>query len=97
MEIEPIVLLLIVGAIGGIVRSILGYNTQSDPNEPFDYMKLLKSVLRAAIVGSFVVYSTIQLTGETVNTSVYVLAFFTAIGSDILVKEGYTTLTQPSN
>lgn len=95
MEIEPIVLLLIIGAFGGIVRSILGYNTQSDEGESFNYMKAFQSVLRAAIVGAFVVYSTIQLTGEPITTAVYVLAFFTAIGSDILTKEGLTTLMNP--
>ncbi len=95
MEIEPIILLLIIGAFGGIVRSILGYNTQSDESESFNYMKAFQSVLRASIVGAFVVYSTIQLTGEPVTTVVYVLAFFTAIGSDILTKEGLTTLINP--
>ncbi len=95
MEIEPIILLLIIGAFGGIVRSILGYNTQSDEGESFNYMKAFQSVLRASIVGAFVVYSTIQITGESVTTVVYVLAFFTAIGSDILTKEGLTTLINP--
>jgi len=94
MEIEPIVILLLVGALGGIVRSVLGYNTQSDEGESFNYMKMFQSILRAALVGSFLVYSTIELTGETVTTATYVLAFFTAIGADILTKEGIATLTQ---
>lgn len=95
MEIEPIVLILIIGAFGGIVRSILGYNTQAYDGESFDYMKMFQSILRAALVGSFLVYTTIELTGETVTTATYVLAFFTAIGADIITKEGITTLTKP--
>jgi fluoride ion exporter CrcB/FEX len=95
MELEPIIILLLIGAFGGIIRCILGYTTQADPGESFNYIKAIQTVLRAALVGSFIVWSTIQLTGEPVTTAVYVLAFFTAIGADVLSKEGYSASTKP--
>ena len=87
---EPILILLIVGALGGLLRSFLGYNTQADDNESFDYMKMFKSMLRASLVGAAVVM--VLMKPDTVtDTAFYVGAFFMAIGSDILSKEGYTT------
>ena len=87
---EPILVLLIVGALGGLVRSFLGYNAQAEENESFNYMKMLKSMLRASLVGAALVM--VLMKPDTVaDTAFYVGAFFMAIGADILSKEGYTT------
>jgi len=87
---EPILILLIVGALGGLLRSFLGYNTQADDKESFDYMKMLKSMVRASLVGAAVVM--VLMKPDTVtDTSFYAGAFFMAIGADILSKEGYAT------
>jgi len=87
---EPILILLIIGALGGLVRSFLGYNTQADTDESFDYMKMFKSMLRASLVGAAVVMVLIK-PDTVVDTAFCVSAFMMAIGADILSKEGYAT------
>lgn len=88
---EAIVILVLVGALGGLVRAILGYNVQSETGEKFDWFKLIKSTLRAAIAGSFLVYSTVDITPD-IGTKVYIGAFFTSMGADVFLKEIYGTL-----
>ena len=85
---EPIVTILGIGAVGGAIRSILGYEMQADEAENFNYMKFGKSVVRAAIGGAAIVMGATALTGDAITTQTYIMAFFTAIGSDVLVKEG---------
>jgi len=89
---EPILILLAIGAVGGIVRAILGYETQSDEGEQFNYMKAGKSVVRAALIGTVAVIGIVQATGTEINTATYISAFFLAIGTDVLTKEGFGTL-----
>jgi len=89
---ETLVMLLLVGAVGGAVRSVLGYKTQADEGEKFDIVKFLKSVVRASIAGAFLIYSTFDLNNITEKT--YVAAFFTSVGADVLIKEVYGSLTK---
>jgi len=89
---EPIIMLLLIGAFGGLVRSILGYETQSDAGEAFDIRKTMKSMTRAALAGTMAVMGIATLTGSEITTTTYLTAFFIAIGTDILTKEGYTTI-----
>jgi hypothetical protein len=90
VQIETILILLVVGAVGGAVRSILGYETQAEEGEKFDWLKFAKSVVRASIAGSALVYYTIGL--ENIESKTYVTAFFLSVGGDVLVKEIYGTL-----
>jgi hypothetical protein len=90
VQIETILILLVVGGVGGAVRSVLGYKTQADEGEQFDWLKFAKSVVRAAIAGSALVYYTIGL--ENIESKTYVTAFFLSVGGDVLVKEIYGTL-----
>ena len=85
--IEPILIVLGIGALGGVVRSVLGYKTQSDENESFNLAKFGRSILRASIVGASVVMGATALIGGEITTQTYVLAFFTAVGADVLTKE----------
>ncbi len=87
---EQIIILLLIGAFGGLVRSILGYETQSDIGEPFNIRKTLKSVVRASLAGTMAVMGIATATGLTITTATYLTAFFLAIGTDVLIKEGYT-------
>ena len=89
---EPIIIVLIIGAIGGAVRSILGYETQSEDVENFNYMKFGKSVVRASIVGASLVMAATALTSGEITNQTYILAFFTAVGADVLAKEGAGTV-----
>ena len=88
---EPIFILLGIGALGGVLRSFLGYETQSDAVETFNYRKAAKSVVRAALVGATVAMGSTVLTGSEVTSAIYIMAFFSSIGSDVLIKEGYGT------
>jgi hypothetical protein len=86
--VEPILILVGVGAVGGIVRSIIGYLTLAEAGETYSWKKLVSSILRAAIAGGAVVYMTTDV--STVPTiSIYIGAFFSSIGADVLLKELY--------
>jgi len=91
--IEPLVILLAIGAAGGAVRSILGYKTQADTGESFDVVKFIKSIVRASIAGAALVYTTTDITAG-VTTATYVSAFFTAIGADVFLKEIYGAVSK---
>ncbi|MCL6577985.1 MAG: hypothetical protein K6T73_01180 [Candidatus Bathyarchaeota archaeon] len=87
---EPILILVLVGALGGAIRSILGFSTQSDVGESFNWLKLIKSVVRAAVAGSFLVYSTVDVS-SSVGIKMYIGAFFTSMGADVFLKEMYSS------
>jgi hypothetical protein len=86
---QAIIILLVVGAIGGAVRSILGYKVQAEEGEEFSWVKFAKSVARAAIAGSAIVYYTIGV--ENIEAKTYVAAFFLSVGADVLIKEVYSS------
>ncbi len=90
--VEPILIVLAVGAAGGIVRSILGYKQQSDEGEAFNYIKLTKSMIRAALVGAGLVVGIAAATGTEITMATYISAFFLAVGADVLAKEGSATI-----
>lgn len=90
---EAIMILVLIGALGGLIRAILGYNVQSDAGEKFNWFKLVRSMIRAAVAGSLLVYNTIDITPEGIGTKIYIGAFFTSMGADVFLKEIYGTLT----
>lgn len=93
---EPILVLLIVGALGGLIRCFLGYETQADDGETFNYMKMLKSLVRASILGASVVM--VLMKPDTImDTQFYIGAFMIAIGADVISKEGYGTVLSKVN
>lgn len=85
---EPFVLLLVIGAVGGLIRSFLGYRWQADAGEKFNYVKMGQSVVRAAISGTVIVMGTSALFNSPITDATYVQALVLAIGSDVLIKEG---------
>lgn len=89
---EPIIILVLVGALGGITRAFLGFQVQSEEGEKFNWMKLTTSVLRAAIAGSLLVYNTVDV-AAAVGAKMYIGAFFTSVGADVFLKELYGTVT----
>lgn len=96
MDIDPIIILLLVGAIGGVVRAILGYQTQSDEGETFSYWKASKSVLRGAIGGTALVLGMNTLLNSPITTVTYATAFLASVGADVILKELYGTVTSHS-
>lgn len=76
---DPILIVVIIGVVGGAVKSVLGYV----PNEgAFNWLRFLKTVLLSGIVGGAVVYFTkIQGVENVVfTTASYVEAFFISVG-----------------
>lgn len=90
---EPILILVGVGALGGIVRSFIGFQTQSDENEKFSFVKLIKSIVRASVAGAFLVYNTTEITPD-IGMKVYIGAFFTSMGADVFLKEVYSSVVK---
>jgi len=91
--VEPIVLLVLVGAFGGIVRSLLGYQMQAPEGEKFNVLKMIKSMIRAAVAGAFLVYNTVEITPD-IGAKLYLGAFFTSMGADVFLKEVYGTIAK---
>jgi fluoride ion exporter CrcB/FEX len=89
---NEILILLVIGALGGLLRSFLGYRNHAPMHEGFDYVKMARSMIRAAIAGCFIVYSTVSITNGTLGTAEYILAFFLSIGADTITKESYTAV-----
>ena len=87
---QPIIIVVLIGALGGLVRAFLGYKVQSDTNEKFDWIKMLKSMIRAAIAGAIIVYNTVDVSNPSVN--LYIGAFFTSVGGEVIMKELYGTV-----
>ncbi len=87
---SPLLIIVLVGLLGGAIRGFLGYKNQAGTYEDFDWMKLAKSILRAGIAGSVLVYTTMDVT--TGSFTLYITAFFMAIGADVAMKEGYKTV-----
>lgn len=85
---EPIITLLVIGALGGVARSFLGYKYQADEGEKFDVVKMMQSVAKAALAGTILVMGTSTLLNSPVTAATYVQAFFLAVGSDVMLKEG---------
>jgi len=90
--VEPIIILLGVGAVGGMVRSVLGYSQQANPGEAFDWAKFGRSTLRAAILGASVVMGISIGTGTAITTATFITAFFLSVGVDVMTKETYGTV-----
>ena len=87
---QPIIIVVIIGAIGGLVRAFLGYKVQSDANEKFDWIKMVKSMIRAAIAGALIVYNTVDISNPSIQ--LYIGAFFTSVGGEVIMKELYGTV-----
>jgi fluoride ion exporter CrcB/FEX len=85
------ILLGVAGAIGGAIRSFLGYQTQSDFDEGFDYMKMAQSIARAAVVGFAAGY---MLPPETDFVMALLIATGVGVGGDVVIKEGTSTIKE---
>ena len=88
---DQILILLLIGAFGGLIRSILGFKNQSDDGESFNIIKTLKSVIRASLAGSMTIMTISNLTNTEITTATYMSAFLIAIGTDVITKEGYSS------
>lgn len=77
---EALIYILLVGMLGGAVRSILHYAKQDDA---FDVGKFIKSLITAS-VGGLVLAHTLNL--DPVGT------FFAALSSDVVLHDAYKTL-----
>jgi len=86
---NPILILIFVGCMGGVVRSVLGYTIKE--GSKFNMLKFTKSVIRAALAGGAVAFA-VSSNPENINTTTYILAFFTAIGADVSLKESYKAI-----
>ncbi len=90
---NTLLIVVLIGLLGGAVRGFLGYKNQADKYEPFDWLKFVKSMLRSAIAGSVLVYTTIGITTNN-PTILYISAFFLSVGADVVMKEGYKAVVK---
>jgi len=74
---EPLVMAILAGALGGLFRSILGFLGEREPEESFDLKKCVKSILRAVIGGAILGYW-LQLDFKSV--------FFASFMADVATK-----------
>lgn len=84
-----LITLIVLSIVGGIASAILGW---MDSGEPFDSRKFGASLIRA-ILGSAV--AALALQGiVTVDVFVYLTAFLTGAGFDVLGKRAQAALTK---
>jgi len=75
--IEPLAIIILAGALGGLVRCILGFLGEREPGEPFSFKKFAKTLARAVIGGAILAYwLEIDFKG----------AFFAAFRADVATK-----------
>ena len=82
---EPILIVLLIGAFGGLVRSFIGYRRTPD-DISFDYLKFGQTIAIQIILGAFVVFGATAVSGGEINLSHYIMAFFIAIDAQSLMK-----------
>ena len=82
---DPIYLVVLIGIVGGLVKSLLGYIPSSDG---FSWVRFMKTLGLAAVAGGAVVFFT-KINGVenvVLTTSEYVEAFFISIGASGLAN-----------
>lgn len=80
--IDQLVINAIAGGIGGLTRAIVGYLERPE-NETFRPKAFLRSLIISTLAGVTVGYT---LTTHPIAT------FFSAMGADWLIKEGYSVV-----
>ena len=79
---DAIIYVLLVGMLGGVVRSIVNYKGK---DESFDPGKFMKSAIRAAVGGLILAY--------TLNLDP-IATFFAALSSDVIMHDAYKTISK---
>lgn len=80
---DALTIAIIGGLVGGIIRSILGWASQ-EPPEPFNGMKMLKSMIRAAIGGIIIVYGLIVAGTSLTFIGAIIIAITGGTGTDVI-------------
>ncbi|MDO8618362.1 MAG: hypothetical protein Q7R49_00275 [Candidatus Daviesbacteria bacterium] len=80
---DPIILAILAGALGGLIRSIFGWASGKDSGESFDPKKALASIIRATIGGAVIVFGITQADSSIVLSPL--VAFFTALSTGATV------------
>ena len=93
---DPILIVVLIGALGGLVKSVLGYVPSPDG---FNVVKMIKTVILASLAGSAVVYYT-KIVGNpdvVLGLDAYIESFFMSVGAASVlngsVKAGGKNLT----
>ena len=83
---DPIIYVVIAGALGGLLRSIFGYAGEAENTESFDPVKAGKSILRAIIGGGLIGYALFLSGVVPVGMSLAAVAFFSGMAADVSSK-----------
>ena len=86
---DHVLILAIVGCCAGILRSILGFISQSPVNEKFNLKKIIASCIRSGIAG-IIIAITFFNAGSDIRTKDYIMVFLMAMGADVGLKESFT-------
>ena len=82
---QEIALVLLAGILGGVLRTILGFLGESEPDEKFSLVKAGKTLLRAVIGGGILAYF-LNLDPKAV--------FFAAFLSDVATKNVWDVIKE---
>jgi uncharacterized membrane protein len=82
--IDGMLLTVIAGLAGGILRSIIGYLEKEDAE--FNFKMFLNSLIRAGIGG---VIAGIGLGIAVINIQTFIMVLFACAGFDTVLHEGY--------
>ena len=89
---DAIFILVLIGGLGGLVRSLLGYKVQSGAGETFDFLKFVKSIIRGILAGGVIAFT--DFNSEVIEPSMflYISTFFLSVGADVIMAETYGTV-----
>lgn len=85
------ILTVIAGLAGGILRSIIGYLEKEDVK--FDFKKFLNSLIRATLAG---IGMSLGLGVIVLDIQTFLVVMFAAAGVDTVLHEGYKVYTKNS-
>lgn len=86
---DPILTVVLIGALGGAVKSVLSYIPKTDG---FDVVRFTKTVVTAAVTGTAVVYYTkingVDSAKLVLDASAYIEAFLISMGMADIMNMG---------
>jgi hypothetical protein len=91
IEIDSTTIIIIAGMLAGLTRAVLGYLNRPDA-EPFRPKAFARSFIISLLAGISAAYA-FAITNTPIGVLGFLEIFFAVMGTDWLVKEGYSAVT----
>lgn len=82
---EAFLIIMLIAAIGGAMRSLLGYLRQPEEAE-FHTKKFIGTMMTQVIISMFIVFGTSSIFEQTIGAPQFFMAFFLAVDVQTMMK-----------